>query len=234
MKLSQLQAAVVHDLKNQLQSLLDFEQQALSRIPPEYHQELTPILQRTNRLKNDSLQLIALYRFQESQLPENRLQEAAHFPLDDAWPRDTISDAIEATSLQFPSITFHNNSDIDCQGFYNETLLQLALVTLITNSAQAGAKAIWFDATETNTGLEISVRDNGPGFASEVLDGEISSTKSDMGGLGLFFVELICQYHQQGENKGRLQLANYASLDHPLDGAGNPPVDGAEVRLHLP
>jgi len=47
MKFDQLLAAVVHDLKNQLQSLLDFEQDALSRIPQHYHSELQPILQRT-------------------------------------------------------------------------------------------------------------------------------------------------------------------------------------------
>lgn len=221
MKLSQLQAAVVHDLKNQLQSLLDFEQEALSRIPEQYHKQLTPILQRTNRLKNDSLQLITLYRFQES-----RLKGTGHFPMDDAWPRDTISDAIEATSLQFPTIHFENSTDIDCQGFYNETLLQLALVTLITNSAQAGASRITLHADECATGLEIRVRDNGPGFPAEVLDGDAISTKSDAGGLGLYFVQLICEHHQRGEIKGRSEIGNQQSSNHQ--------IAGAEVRLYLP
>jgi signal transduction histidine kinase len=221
MKFDQLLAAVVHDLKNQLQSLLDFEQDALSRIPQRYHSELQPILQRTNRLKNDSLQLITLYKFKDS-----GLDQSARFPMDDAWPRDTISDAIEATSLQFPTIRFINNAGDDCQGFYSETLVQLALVTLITNAAQAGATEITLNADDTQGELMIEVRDNGPGFADDVLDGHTSSTKQGPSGLGLYFVELIAAHHQQGENRGRIDISNRHTTSQQ--------VCGAQVRLHLP
>ena len=216
MKFEQLLAAVVHDLKNQLQSLLDFEQDAMSRIPQQYQTELEPILQRTNRLKNDSLQLITLYRFHEN----------GQFPMDDAWPRDTVNDAIEATSLQFPGITFHNKVDDDCQGFYSETLIQLALVTLITNSAQAGATEINITADDSDNGTMIEVSDNGPGFPEEVLDGQRGSTKKGPSGLGIYFVQLIAQHHQRGEHHGTVTTAN-RSLH-------NQKVAGAQVRLFLP
>jgi len=216
MKFEQLLAAVVHDLKNQLQSLLDFEQDALGRIPEKYHKELEPILQRTNRLKNDSLQLITLYRFHEND----------QFPMDDAWPRDTVNDAIEATSLQFPTIQFHNLVDDDCQGFYNETLIQLALVTLITNSAQAGATEIKIKADDSDGSLMIEVNDNGPGFAKAVLDGETDSTKEGPGGLGLYFVQLIAQHHSQSDHHGTIKIDNRKLMNNQ--------IGGAQVRLYLP
>ncbi|MFC3679330.1 sensor histidine kinase [Bacterioplanoides pacificum] len=216
MKFEQLLAAVVHDLKNQLQSLLDFEQDALSRIPAQYHQELWPILQRTNRLKNDSLQLITLYRFHED----------GRFPMDDAWPKDTISDAIEATSLQFPTIRFHNLASDDCQGFYSETLVQLALVTLITNSAQAGATEIKISADDSGDQLLLEVNDNGPGFADDILSGEAETTKAGPGGLGLYFVELIAQHHQQHQRCGSVTIGNRKLM--------NQQIGGAQVKLYLP
>lgn len=215
MKFDQLVAAVVHDLKNQLQSLLDYEQQALSKIPEEYHGELEPILQRTNRLKNDSLQLITLYRFGEN----------SQFPMDDAWPRDTVNDAIEATSLQFPTIRFSNQVGDDCQGFYSESLVQLALVTLITNSAQAGATEITITADDS-AGLMLDVSDNGPGFPAAVLDGQADTTKEGPSGLGLYFVQLITQHHQQGEHHGTLTIDNRK--------LSNGRAAGAQVKLFLP
>ncbi|ASP37981.1 hypothetical protein CHH28_04485 [Bacterioplanes sanyensis] len=210
MKFEQLVGAVIHDLKNQLQSLLDYEQEAIQQLPKQYHQHLTPILQRTNRLKNDTLQLVSLFR----------MGEHYHFPLDDAWPMDTINDAIESTSIQFPTLTFDNNVDEHCQGFYSETLVHLALITLITNSAQAGATHLTFTA-DTNDALTITVEDNGPGFPPEALEGDWQTTKRDGSGLGLYFVELIAQHHNQGEHKGRIDIANRS-------------VKGARVTLLLP
>lgn len=210
MKFDQLVAAVVHDLKNQLQALLDYEQEALARIPKRYHNHLLPILQRTTRLKNDTNQMVTLFRIDQKQ----------NFPMDDAWPRDTATDAIEATSLQFPTLQFDNRISDDCQGFYNENLLLLALVTLITNSAQAGATEVILSADDRE-GLTLRIEDNGHGFDEAVLSGEKDTTKHEGSGLGLYFVQLIAEHHQQGERKGRVEY-------------GNRPKGGAVVSIYLP
>ena len=210
MKFDQLVGAVVHDLKNQLQSLLDYEQEAIARIPKRYHNHLRPILQRTNRLKNDTMQMVSLFR----------LEQRDHFPMDDAWPRDTAADAIEATSLQFPTLHFSNDIADDCQGFYNENLLQLALVTLISNSAQAGATQVQITADDSH-GLTICLDDNGHGFDEAVLAGEKDTTKSEGSGLGLYFVQLIAAHHKQGEETGSVTISNRKE-------------GGARVCIHLP
>lgn len=211
MELEQLIGAVIHDLKNQLQTLLDYEQQAITFIPKQYHRHLQPILQRTTRLKNDTLQMMALFRIDKNQ----------RFPMDDAWPKDTVNEAIAATALQFPGITFSNHINEDCQGFYNENLIHLALVTLITNSAQAGATEIAFNATDSN-GLSIELSDNGHGFSQSILDGKKETTKLEGSGLGLFFVRLIAEHHQQNDTQGSISFGNQSKKN------------GAIVSIHLP
>jgi len=210
MKFEHLAGAVIHDLKNQLQALLDYEQEAIAHIPKRYHHHLEPILQRTNRLKNDTLQMVSLFR----------LEQNSSFPMDDAWPRDTAADAIEATQLQFPAIRFHNEIADDCQGFYNESLLNMALITLITNSAQAGATHIYIRADDSQ-GLTLCVEDNGHGFEDSVLSGEKDTTKNEGTGMGLFFVDMIAKTHKQGEETGHVTR-------------GNLPDGGASVCIHLP
>jgi signal transduction histidine kinase len=210
MKFEHLVGAVIHDLKNQLQALLDYEQEAIARIPKRYHNHLQPILLRTSRLKNDTMQMVSLFR----------LEHKSHFPMDDAWPKDTVADAIEATSSQYPTIRFVNNISDDCQGFYNEELINLALVTLITNCAQAGATEITLSADDSE-GLTIRIEDNGHGFDDDVLSGQRETTKEEGTGLGLYFVQLIAEHHNQGELLGRVDISNR-------------PRGGACVCLFLP
>lgn len=210
MKFDQLVAAVIHDLKNQLQSLFDYEQEALARIPKQYHAHLLPILQRTTRLQNHTLQLVSLFRIEQKQ----------SFTMDDAWPHDTLLYASDSITLQFPHLKIDNQIDSDCQGFYNENLLQLALITLITNSAQAGATQVTVNADDSD-GLVIRVEDNGHGFDPAILKGHKETTKVGGTGLGLFFVQLIAEHHVQGEQHGYIEYGNSAK-------------GGAFVSIHLP
>ncbi|MBE0483012.1 MAG: HAMP domain-containing histidine kinase [Bacterioplanes sp.] len=213
MTFDQLVASVIHDLKNQLQTLLDSEQAALQHIPERYHAHIVPILQRTSKLKTDTLQLVTLFRMGEQQ----------SFCMDDAWPLDTVNDVIESVQLQFPQLQLNNRIDPQCQGFYNETLLHLAVLTLITNSAQAGANQVTIEGDDRQ-GLTLRVQDNGQGFSPDMLEhyqqGRVISTKTDGTGMGLYFVQLIAEHHRQGEQRGHIQLRNTEQ--------------GAEVTLWLP
>lgn len=211
MKTEQLAATIAHDLKNQLQALLDYEQQALGNIPEQYHEYLQPILQRTIRLKNDTLQMIMLYRMENMQ----------NFNKDDAWPRDSVNEVLENIGIQYPQLICHNQIGNDTQGFYSENLVQLALTTLITNSAQAGATEVNITATDQD-GLSIRIEDNGHGFENSILEGAELTTKNEGSGLGLHFVRLIAEHHQIADKKGHLSYGN------------KPKKDGAFVELFLP
>lgn len=198
-KFDSLVAAFVHDLKNQLQSLVGQQDNLISDLSAEDQKKLAPVLRQTNKIKEDTLRLMSLFR----------LEQQAHFAMDDAWPKDTINSAIESCKLQYPNLLIENLVNEEAQGFYNEQLIQLALVTLITNSAQAGAKKVDVFCTEhTNQSLSITVRDDGPGFEQEILEGLIDTTKTEGTGLGLSFVEMICQTHKGIGEQGTLTISN--------------------------
>jgi signal transduction histidine kinase len=210
-KFELLVAAYVHDLKNQLQSLTTQQDLLINELPAEYQQKLTPMLQQTNQIKEDTLRLVNLFR----------LENKDNFIMDDAWPRDTASNAIESCLLQFPALNIDNHISEDTQGFYNEQLIQLALTTLITNSAQAGAKYVELRCEEgENQNLNIIVYDDGPGFSQDILDGLADTTKAEGTGLGLSFVEMICQAHKGADKPGNLTIHNSAT--------------GAMAQLFLP
>ncbi len=194
-----LVAAFVHDLKNQLQSLSGQQDLLINDLPEEYQQKLAPMLRQTNQIKEDTLRLVSLFR----------LENKDSFAMDDAWPRDTANSAIESCGLQFPELKIDNRISLEAQGFYNEQLIQLALVTLITNSAQAGAKYIEVLCEEfDNQSLNIIVHDDGPGFSQDILEGLADTTKAEGTGLGLSFVEMICQAHQSASQQGQLTINN--------------------------
>lgn len=210
-KFELLVAAYVHDLKNQLQSLTTQQDLLINELPAEYQQKLTPMRQQTNQIKEDTLRLVNLFR----------LENKDSFSMDDAWPRDTTSNAIESCLLQFPELNIDNQISEDAQGFYNEQLIQLALTTLITNSAQAGAKHIELRCEEgDNQNLNIIVYDDGPGFSQDILDGLADTTKAEGTGLGLSFVDMICQAHKGVGKPGSLTISNSET--------------GAIARLFLP
>jgi signal transduction histidine kinase len=198
-KFELLVAAYVHDLKNQLQSLSGQQDLLINELPEEYQQKLAPMMRQTEQIKDDTLRLVSLFR----------LENKDSFAMDDAWPRDTASNAIESCQLQFPDLNIDNRIGMNAQGFYNEQLIQLALVTLITNSAQAGAKQVELLCEEGDKqSLNIIVHDDGPGFSQDILDGLTDTTKAEGTGLGLSFVEMICQAHQGSGQQGQLTITN--------------------------
>lgn len=210
-KFELLVAAYAHDLKNQLQALTEQQDSLVADLPEEFQLKLAPMINHTNKIKEDTLRLVSLYRLENTQ-QINR---------DDAWPHDTANQAIESCLLQFPNLIINNHIESDSQGFYNDQLAQLALVTLITNSAQAEANQIDLRCEEHHDdSLTFIIQDNGPGFNQAILDGSISTTKAAGTGLGLHFVEMICRAHQSSGKHGKLSLSNNSS--------------GAEARLFLP
>ncbi len=210
-KFELLVAAYAHDLKNQLQALTEQQEMLVVDLPKEYQLKLAPMISHTNKIKEDTLRLVSLYRLENTQ-QINR---------DDAWPHDTANQAIESCLLQFPSIIINNKIDNDSQGFYNDQLAQLALVTLITNSVQAGATQISLNCEEhDDDSLTFIIEDNGPGFNKAILDGSISTTKAAGTGLGLHFVKMICKAHLGANKQGKLSLSNNNT--------------GAVARLFLP
>lgn len=211
MDAKKLAAAIIHDLKNQLQSVLLEGERVLSVIPPEHHATLQPLLSRTRRVHQDSMQLVTLYR----------LKERGNFSPEDAWPADTVRHALECLEVHYVDLNINVDIDSACQGYYNDFLMQMALTNVMTNSAQAGATELNIRAREEGTGLIIYIEDNGPGFSEGYLRGDVESEKTRGTGLGLYFTDLIIKHHSSASHPAEMRLENLAS-------------GGASVTLMLP
>lgn len=211
MDTKELAAAIIHDLKNQLQSVLLEGERVLGIIPPEHHATLQPLLSRTHRVHQDSMQLVTLYR----------LKERGNFSPEDAWPADTVRHALECLEVHYADLTIEVDIDSACQGYYNDFLMQMALTNVMTNSAQAGATKLNVRAQEEGTGLIIYIEDNGPGFSEGYLRGDVESEKPGGTGLGLYFTDLIIKHHSSVGHPAEMRLENLVS-------------GGASVTLMLP
>lgn len=100
-----------------------------------------------------------------------------------------------------------------------EPAVRQVIASLLDNAAEVSPKGVWLAADVTGEGLQIAVRDDGPGFTPAQLASigqPYQSTKGAGRGLGLFLATALAR-----RLGGRLTAANR-------------PEGGADVRLILP
>ncbi len=223
MDFEQLTAAVIHDLKNQVQSVVAESDLLLQTLPDEHKAPLSSLLRRTRGIQEEISQLITLYQMKSHSI----------FSSEEAWPLSTLRIVAEQIQMQHPDVAIECHADDNLSGWYNDFLMQMALACLITNSIQAGACRIRLNAEQSVDGLSFTVADDGPGFPPEVLAGERVSHKVGGTGLGLYFSELVALHHKS-QNKSR-QTSHQKS--GPSEGTltlSNPADGGSQAVLRLP
>lgn len=223
MDFEQLTAAVIHDLKNQVQSVVAESDLLLQTLPEEHKAPLSSLLRRTRGIQEEISQLITLYQMKSHSI----------FSSEESWPLSTLRIVAEQIQVQHPDVTIELHADDDLTGWYNDFLVQMALVCLVTNSIQAGARTIRLSASQGADGIRFMVADDGPGFPPQVLAGERVSHKVGGTGLGLYFSELVAlhhkthhksqpiSHHKSGRSEGSLTLSN-------------PECGGSQAVLRLP
>lgn len=133
--------------------------------------------------------------------------------------RAFIRAVVEASGAEGVAVEIRDQLSQDSAIIADPALRQV-LGVLFDNAAEAGARRIVVTLGQAGELLEITVRDDGPGFAPEILDRlgkPYTSTKTRPGaGLGLFLLMNVIR-----------------SLGGTVE-AANPPAGGGEVRLRLP
>jgi len=106
-------------------------------------------------------------------------------------------------------------------GFFDRTLIEMALINALHNALAYARTAIWIEAGVEAGRLTFTVRDDSDGFPEHILSGFASGTPSRGGGtgLGLQFARMIAETHVNLGRGGELQLVNQ---------------NGAVFRLLLP
>lgn len=135
---------------------------------------------------------------------------------------DVVSRVIDRLAVATPAIETHITANVVwCDPFGFEQIIS----NLLDNAVHWAATRVRLDATATTHGITITVADDGPGFAPDVLDrafdrfsrASASRERSAGAGLGLAIVAEIT-----------------AALGGQIDAANGPPLGGARVTVTFP
>jgi signal transduction histidine kinase len=189
-----LQAAVIHDVKNQLAEL------ALRLGGREDCMEETAIvISAAQRLTG----LLLLYRQDACQLQAN---------IDDASPSELLQELADEYRALFPSLSLELHAGgAPPFAFYDEALVRMALANALHNACRVAQSVVRLSAYAKDGYLVFEIGDDGPGFPEEMLgapaDSPLSASRRGTG-LGLYLAGRIAGMHQADGRCGSVSLTN--------------------------
>lgn len=216
-------ASSVHDIKNSLGMLLQSLEAVVERVPvdqrPGFH-ELAVLQYEAARVNNSLVQLLALYKLDNQQLPLN----IGHHMVADFLQEQGLRNQ---NLLSLKQIQLDIEVDDDLAWYFDYDLIASVIDNIITNSIRYTHSKLLLRADIEDDQLVIVIADDGPGYPRAMLEtpdryllGINRSTGST--GLGLFFAGEIARLHRRADVHGRVQLRNGQCLE------------GGEFRLYLP
>ena len=207
-------ASTVHDMKNSLGMLGESLNLILSQISPsqltaetkDYH---TVVQYESSRVNNSLMQLLALYKLENNQLPFN----PNYVYLADFLEEQKIK---QLPLLEAKNIQCTIEVDESIEAFFDECLIGTLLENIIGNAIRYTKKDIVISG-EQGDQLKIIVNDDGQGYPESMIEmqgnymlGIDQSTGST--GLGLFFAHKIAEMHRHKDTIGKIELSNGGKL----------------------
>jgi signal transduction histidine kinase len=216
-------ASTVHDMKNSLGMLLQSLDAILQRVPEEQRSEMRElgVLQyEAARVNTTLVQLLALYKLEQDQLP---LNIGYHGVLD--FVESITASHTELLAVRHIEVEFAVDDELSW--FFDYDLCASVINNVVTNTIRYTKNKIMISAWIEENQLIIEISDDGPGYPANMVEQAASymlginhSTGST--GLGLFFAGQVAQLHQKNNQKGHIALQNGRRLP------------GGEFRLYLP
>lgn len=207
-------ASTVHDMKNSLGMLGESLNAIISKIDPNKMDKNTAdsygvVQYETARVNNSLMQLLALYKLENQQLPFN----PNYYNLFDFLDEQRL---IHNPLLEAKNIECHLEVEEDIEGFFDDSLLATVLENIIGNAIRYTRSNICISCHKDQQ-LSIEIADDGPGYPDQMIQlagsyikGINQSTGST--GLGLFFAQKIAEMHKHKDQKGKIQLSNGGRL----------------------
>ncbi|MCP4414476.1 MAG: HAMP domain-containing histidine kinase [Gammaproteobacteria bacterium] len=205
---STILASTVHDMKNALslimQSLSNLTDK-LAEVDPDNTK--VPLLQyETSRVNSLLVQLLALYKAENKQLPLNiNYHNVYDFLEEQALFHDHL--------LSSKNITISIDADDELEWAFDEALLTLVITNIISNSIRYTNRHIHLNAVIVADMLELKVSDDGNGYPKKMIEqqndvilGINQSTGST--GLGLYFAGQVASMHKNTIQSGQIKLSN--------------------------
>ena len=207
-------ASTVHDMKNSLSMLGESLNVILNSVDFDSLDKGAKtncgvVQYESARVNNSLMQLLALYKLENEQLPFNPNY-------------NNLYDFLEEQRLrQLPLLEARNISlEVDVceevEAIFDECLLSTVLENIIGNAIRYSRSKIIIQSTQGET-TNIQVFDDGPGYpklmielAGSYMQGINQSTGST--GLGLFFAQRIADMHSHQGKQGTINISNAGKL----------------------
>ncbi len=204
---SSILATSAHDMKNSLFMLLQsIEHLDLAdNLTPKQHQAFADLHYQTSRINGSLMQLLALYRDEQNQLPlyieENSVAEMLHEVLD----RNRLY-------LNSHHVKVVLDVDPDLNGYFDQDLVTYLIADIFINALRHTKKSITLRAFSDQQYLNIQVEDDGDGYPEHMLainntDSQFNACKG-RSGLGLLFAKKIASEHKTKQLQGHILLEN--------------------------
>ena len=206
-------ASTVHDMKNSLGMMSKTLESVLSDLPDEIrdksNKEYGVLQYEHSRVNNLLMQLLAIYKIDNNQLPFNPGYYNVY---------DFIEEQIVSYFPLFNAKGFTYEIDIDdeLEMAFDESLMAMAVSNVVGNTIRYAHSKILIRA-EIGDMLKISIFDDGPGYPAPMIENAedyilgINQTTGSTG-LGLFFAQKIAQLHSHGDKVGFIKLSNGGDL----------------------
>ncbi len=209
-----LLSAELHDIKNQMQALLNAQEDLAEVLKDkeQYQSYVDNVNQHSQLLNHKLMEILSILK----------IQNQAFTPCEDEhWLLDTLNPIIhEFTQLHGLRITHHIDKDFN--GFYDEQLLEIALHNSFMNAKQIGASQLQVSVQEFSDGhWLIDIQDDGPGFKDKQLYEDTFTIQGTKNGLGLYLIQQALMAHKRNGNTGSIHIKNN-------------PTQGACVQLIFP
>ncbi len=207
-------ASTVHDMKNSLSMLgeslnLIFEQLDNQLVEQKMKDHYGAVQYESSRVNNLLMQLLALYKLENDQLPFNPNYY-------------NLSDFLEEQSCKFiplmkaKDIKYKINVDESLEAVFDDNLIATLLENIIGNAIRYTQSKIHISC-HFDQCLVIQIADDGPGYPKQMIElagdyikGIDQSTGST--GLGLVFAKKIAELHSHKDTKGSIHLSNGGDL----------------------
>lgn len=215
-------ASCVHDMKNSLglviQSVEDLGNTLA--LDKEQQQQLVHLHYEANRLNSNLIQLLALYRYEQQNLPLN---------IENHYLLDMVEDLLAKNYAYIDAnqITVENQIDEDYNWFFDYNLISGLLNDIFVNMLRYTDSQLRISSAIEDQKLVLTLEDNGEGYPPTMLNGGPDSSvhfdiNSGRTGLGLHFAELIAHAHTHNDQQGAILIDNDSALG------------GGRFRLVLP
>jgi len=205
---STILATSAHDMKNSLfmllQSIENFDR--ASNLTAEQHEEFADLHYQTSRINGTLMQLLALYRENQNELPIH---------IDEYPVYDMLQEVVDKNQLYLNchEVEVYIEVDEHLVGYFDQDLISYLIGDIFVNALRHTKNKIILRAFLSDGYLNIQVEDDGEGYpkhmlyVSEMTQAEFNANKG-RSGLGLLFAKKIAAEHKNKKLQGHIFLEN--------------------------